>query len=275
MKCISPLTLKTHDKVENVTLFKTVPCGKCNYCLQKKRAEWSFRLLQEYKQADSAVFLTMTYAEDSMPVNDCGYPQLVKRDVQLFTKRLRKASGDVQLRYYTVGEYGTKTLRPHYHSIMFNVPPNVLKRIQTFWPYGHIHVGTVTPASIHYTTKYVINRHGDFQTRSQPFSLMSKRPGIGSSYLHTHKHWHINGMRTHTMVNGVPAALPRYYKDKFFTPAQRARLSAEFLELSVEQYNAEIERLSKYHHDPYAYYDEVRSFNHDQVTNKVNALNKI
>jgi len=158
---------------------------------------------------------------------------------------------------------------------MFNVPPSLPSDISDCWTIGHIHAGTVTPASIHYVTKYVVNRHGDFGTRALPFSLMSKRPGIGSNYLHTHKHWHIEGMRMHTMVNGIPALLPRFYKDKFFTPAQRERMAADYLEVSDQKYTSEIERLSQYHQDPYAYYDEIRTFNHDQITSKINVLNKI
>jgi len=47
---------------------------------------------------------------------------LIKRDVQLFVKRLRKdqdARGLAKIRYYLVGEYGDQTKRPHYHAAIF------------------------------------------------------------------------------------------------------------------------------------------------------------
>jgi len=105
----------------------------------------------------------MTYDEDKLPYSGSGVPQLCKQDVVLFTKRLRKMQSqrfpDARgLRYYTVGEYGTQTHRPHYHSIMFNLQSDVLANLPNIWQNGLTYVGTVNIASIHYVTKYVINR---------------------------------------------------------------------------------------------------------------------
>lgn len=153
-QCIHPIQLGKNK----------VPCGKCNFCLQSKRADWSFRLANELKRAKTAVFLTITYDEANVPyvdAEDGPVQSLCMRDIQLFTKSLRQANAakvDWPLRYYTVGEYGTQTFRPHYHSIMFNLHFEVLKDVGKFWKKGHIQAGTVTPASIHYVTKYVINR---------------------------------------------------------------------------------------------------------------------
>lgn len=150
-----------------------VPCGKCNYCLQTKRADWSFRLIQELKVADSAHFLTMTYNEDELPRSDSGIPSLNKEHVQLFQKRLREVQrraypGSTNLRYYTVGEYGTRTLRPHYHSILFNLQGKLLPQITDIWSHGGVFVGDVTGASIHYVTKYVINRTVEIDSDLEP-----------------------------------------------------------------------------------------------------------
>lgn len=155
MRCISPLTLRISGKRV------VVPCNKCNYCLETKRADWSFRLSQELKKASSALFLTLTYEDTQLPINSVGLPELNMRHVQLFKKRLRFECSPFtksSLRYYTVGEYGTKTMRPHYHSIIFNIPPAKFDSIERIWSHGNVHRGSVTPASIHYVTKYVINR---------------------------------------------------------------------------------------------------------------------
>lgn len=75
--------------------------------------------------------------------------------------QLRRFPDSPNLRYYTVGEYGTQTHRPHYHSIMFNMQPQLLRELPEIWGQGITHHGTVTQASIHYVTKYVIEKEVD------------------------------------------------------------------------------------------------------------------
>lgn len=255
-----------------------VPCGKCNYCLGNKRADWTFRVLNELKTASTAVFLTMTYDDDHVQYDETsGEQTLCKRHMQLFTKSLRKAQAKIstdKLRYYSVGEYGTETSRPHYHSIMFNLDDSIVRRIQTYWPHGHVDVDQVTHGSVHYVTKYVINRTGDYSGRQKPFALISSKPGLGSNYLKTHTQWHLDEKRTYTQLLGETQRLPRYYKDKIFTPAVRARLAAEGIKLSDEAYHKELDRLRKYHTDPASYIEESARYIHDNITKKINDKNK-
>lgn len=168
MRCISPVFIKDkflrHDR-KGVN----VPCGKCNYCLATKRSQWSLRLRRELWKCDSAVFLTLTYSEDHIPINSLGLPELRKDEFQKFMKRLRKAAKKSKLRYYAVGEYGSKTERPHYHVILFNLPLDDFRVVEKAWPVGHCHFGTVTDASIHYVTKYVIQKEIKYEGREPPF----------------------------------------------------------------------------------------------------------
>lgn len=271
MRCISPLLIRTNGRRD------FVPCGKCNYCLETKRNDWSFRLAQEQKVSHTAAFLTLTY--DNTPVSDSGVSTLVKRDLQLFTKRLRKFNSEQcpwPLRYYSVGEYGTNgTNRAHYHSIMFNIARPLLPKIKDIWGLGMVKVGTVEPASIHYVTKYVINRPGEYQGREPPFAMMSKRPGIGSNYTDSHKKWHRADMRNFTQVNGQVGRLPRYYKEKFFNELERQKLAVESIEHANTQYWEILDALSKHHPDPAAYYDERIRDGHEKVTSKINDKNKL
>lgn len=269
-----------------------VPCGKCNFCLETKRADWTFRLLQEMRRASSAHFLTITYAEqgtdkpdangeivgkfDGPPLSGSGQPQVCKIDVQNFTKRLRKEQAQVSketLRYYTCAEYGTKTERPHYHSIMFNLSFGVVPNIPFIWGKGHVHVGTVTPASIHYVTKYCINKEVPYPGREPPFALMSRRPGIGSNYIETHKQWHVQGKRNYVQVNGIKGRIPRYYKDQLFSKPMRERLAAESIELGDIAYSEEVSEISRFHDDPYYYFDERVRNDHESIASKVNQHN--
>lgn len=50
------------------------------------------------------------------------YALLYYRDIQLFLKRLRKYINkhfNEKIRFYIIGEYGTKSLRPHWHCLLF------------------------------------------------------------------------------------------------------------------------------------------------------------
>lgn len=245
--CIAPITLRRSGKID------TVPCGRCLFCLQKKRADWSFRLYHEMRDCDSAYFLTLTYNDENLIYsgNDEN-AVLSKEHLQLFKKRLRKANSKFvksrgisgkSIRYYSVGEYGTVTNRPHYHSIIFNVHPQVIARLQDIWQLGNVMVGSVTPASIHYVTKYVINRYSDVKGREPPFAVMSRRPGLGSNYLIKMKAWHRDDMRNYAINAGVKQRLPRYYKDKIFTQFERQLMAIESIAASDKLYYDAVQTL--------------------------------
>lgn len=226
MRCVSPINLKVKAGRVNV------PCGRCHACLSNKRNEWTFRLLQELKSSSSCYFLTFTYSNENLTFID-DFPQLVKRDVQLFLKRLRqeqKKVSDDSIRYYIVGEYGTRTKRPHYHAIMFNLFPALLDKITEIWALGSVHQGIGQIASIHYTTKYVIQKpkeKEDDRVIQKPFALISNKPGIGAGYMRTHGQWHKDNEDPTTKVNGVIGRLPRYYREKLFSKSQKEKFASE------------------------------------------------
>lgn len=267
MKCLHPLTLSLDGRRQ------FVPCGKCNYCLEARRAEWSIRLRSELRHSSNAHFITLTYSDDRLPVGDP--PPVVKDDLQKFIKRLRKLQsgyGEEKLRYYAVGEYGSKFGRPHYHVLMFNMRNDVAERITDVWDKGIVDVGTVTGASIHYVAKYHVNRFGDFGDRAPPFCLMSRKPGIGAGYFETHAEWHMYSDRLYTVIDGYHRALPRYYKTKIF---ENRIVEVEIPESERAKYLKEIERLKKFHEDPHAYYNEMRKVAHDKVKHKSNQFDKL
>lgn len=197
-----------------------VPCGKCIACLQNKRAEWTFRLYQELKVSKSARFITLTYDDDNIPEDG----KINYDDVNLFLKRLRhfmkEDDLDYRLRYYMVGEYGTRTQRPHYHGIMFNIPEKTNQKIDKIWKKGHTMSGTVTPASIHYVTGYTIKSPKNFHLKTRAW--MSRKPGIGYRYLEKTKKYHSDGQVFHvTKDDGIKQGIPRYFRDKIFDKYER------------------------------------------------------
>nr|QJB18926.1 MAG: replication initiator protein [Microvirus sp.] len=212
----------------------SVPCGKCIICLGNRREHWSFRLEQEYLICCSAFFITLTYDDDNLP-QTFGVPCLNKSDLILFIKRLRQYNtrerekyeslGKVpknslkrqNFKYYACGEYGTENTRPHYHLILFNMnswidKDSMYKITESTWNKGLVHIGTVTPASITYVAKYLVNSFED-KYDVPPFSIMSK--GIGLSYILDKKEWFEN-TDSNCIVDrgGIRKSLPRYFKAK-------------------------------------------------------------
>lgn len=201
----------------------SVPCGRCPFCLATRRSDWSTRLEYESKLWVHKHFVTLTYADAHLYFRN-GMSQLRKSDLQLYFKKLRKAG--YRLRYYAVGEYGSRTFRPHYHILLFgNIPERVLREK---WDKGMVHIGQVTQASIAYCLKYVINgwakgmRHG----RVPPFATMSRKPGLGANYLSPAMlAWHKSDRKNYVLIDGEKRHLPRYYKLKIFSAIDRVRIA--------------------------------------------------
>lgn len=207
MRCPSPRFVWPQGKVI------AVPCGKCLFCLQNKRNDWAMRLMQEHRYSDGAMFITLTYNEKFRPEHGVS-----KRHLQLFLKRLRKKVS--HLRYYAVGEYGTKTLRPHYHAILFNCSDDAF--VRAAWSLngraiGIVDIGKVNEASIRYVTKYVIQKGNVLEGQNPPFALMSRGYGLGGRYLSDAMvAWHREDDRMYTIQYGQKNRLPRFYKDKIW-----------------------------------------------------------
>lgn len=231
-----------------------VPCGYCPLCRARRVSGWSFRLMQQLKVADSAYFITLTYDDNSIPIEKTGYMGLRKRDLQLFFKRLRKSHVEYErdlrdigrmrsdyesksIKYFAVGEYGERSMRPHYHLILFNAR---IQLIQDAWAlldkktgeirhFGEIHYGDergVCEQSIGYCMKYIskpakipMHRNDD---REREFSLKSK--GLGVNYLTDEMlQWHLADIaRMYCNIEGgKKISMPRYYKDKIYSDQQR------------------------------------------------------
>jgi hypothetical protein len=227
-KCITPFHVK--DKFTGDYI--PVPCSKCPPCKKRRTSSWSFRLVKEGERSQSALFVTLTYNTEVVPITKNGFMNLEKADVQKFMKRLRKLSNE-KLKYYVCGEYGTKRMRPHYHLIIFNADKEKVEQAWTLdrRPLGQIYIGDVNEASIGYTLKYMTKKgkipmhYND--DRQKEFSLMSK--GLGSNYL-TEKmlKWHKDNTEERMYCNikgNKKIAMPRYYKDKIYNEFDKIRIS--------------------------------------------------
>lgn len=257
MKCISPIRIKQNDQ------FHTVPCGKCVFCRNRKRQEWTFRIEQELKVSTTAFFITLTYDEDHIPITENGETTLIKSDLQKYHKRLRKAlckyESRPKMRYYAVGEYGSKSHRAHYHTITFNVPVEIIRNLDKYWTYGNIHVGTVNSDSIGYVTKYLITEQElDYTDRQRPFAMMSTKPPLGVSYLEkTHK-FHKNHKAKYVIRKGKKTRMPRFYSDRIFNKVEKEIIALKEVEQHDKKQKEEIQKLEKYGYENPEYELELR-----------------
>lgn len=282
MWCISPISVPRpggwgpRDRI-------TVPCAKCVACLATARSAWSFRLTQEMKKSLTSYFLTLTYENEA--TNVC------KKDIQDFIKRLRSnlARGYLRdgvkigpyptnLRYYFTSEYGPTTHRPHYHGVIFGLPPEPANIVNDSWGKGFIQVGTVTPASIAYVTKYCITKNDAPEGREKCFSLQSSNPGLGCNYLDGQqiKDYHQKGLRFITILpGGIKQTLPRYFKEKLFTPLQKKRYAKQQIILADLAEDRENRRVSSLGEDPITYSQRRTEQFIKTVTNRITKNSKL
>lgn len=207
-----------------------VPCGKCLNCRIQKSKEWALRCVLELPYWDNAIFCTLTYNDENLPPNG----SLMKKDLQLFFKRLRRSLEPLEIKYFASGEYGEGNLllpRPHYHCIIFGIGLNTsdydetLKCYRSFnrcvenaWTYGNVFNGVVTYNSARYTAEYVFKKYsGKLKEqeylstgREVPFQVQSN--GIGLNFFNEWS-W-LLFKRGYITFQGVNHALPRYFSDK-------------------------------------------------------------
>nr|WAE43808.1 MAG: replication initiator protein [Microviridae sp.] len=213
----------------------TFPCGRCPQCLMRNTNSWSFRILQEIRDANYVMWIRLSYDDLHLPRSPLGFATLSKPDIQNFCKRWRKNSikylkdNHLEVRpmkYYLCGEYGSKFKRPHYHVIAINFVENALYKS---WldddkrPIGEIYIDPrpLNGAAIGYTVGYMKkqrgHRFGNKDDRQKEFAHMSKKMGL--QYLTPEIiAYHMNDLsRSYvTLPGGVRSALPRYYAEKLF-----------------------------------------------------------
>lgn len=206
----------------------SVPCGQCVGCRLERSRQWAVRCMHEASLFDENCFITLTYSDDNLPYNG----SLVKRDFQLFMKRLREKYSDKKIRFYYCGEYGEKLGRPHYHALLFNHDFDdkiyfkdcnghklyISDALSGLWTFGFSSVGSVTFETAAYVARYVMKKvTGDaaevhYSGKTPEYTDMSRRPGIGCEWFQKFagdlKHGKV-------VVNGVESALPVYYRGLF------------------------------------------------------------
>ena len=236
-----------------LTEFVEIPCGQCIECRLQRSRRWADRCMLELGYHESSYFLTLTYDNEHIPKNplidyETGeiYAEnatLVKKDLQDFMKRLRRAyeykGYENKLRFFACGEYGSQTLRPHFHIIVFGLKLDDLtlyKRnfngdnlynsafISKLWKNGFSVVGDVTWESCAYVARYIMKKHlgkdsefYDIYNIEPEFTLMSRKPGIARQYYDEHKDelFYQDFVSIPTKDGGKQIFPPPYYEKLF------------------------------------------------------------
>ncbi len=163
----------------------TIPlsCGGCLPCRIKQTSLWKSRQILESYTHDDNSFVTLTYSDENLPEGGNLEPDHLKN----FIKRLRKALEPSKIRFYAVGEYGEKSVRPHFHLSIFGMSQFDAGIVEKKWGLGHTLTAEFTPATAAYVCGYIVTKWKN-KIRPDPrlgnltpeFNRQSNRPGIGA-----------------------------------------------------------------------------------------------
>lgn len=244
--------LKKTDIPHNATgaLYENLiklPCGNCIGCREDRAKTWAIRCVHEASLYEKNCFITLTFNDEHLNPKST----LVKKDFQLFIKRLRKKYG-AGIRYYHCGEYGSQLGRPHHHACLFNFDFPLRSKenpggkylwkesangnlyrssdLEALWsdpntgkPYGFASIGSVTFESAAYVARYIAKKiNGEmapdhYQGRLPEYTTMSRRPGIGKNWF---KKYHASDVQLayregFITMNGKTYKIPKYYDQNF------------------------------------------------------------
>lgn len=175
--CINPM------KIADVGF---VACRQCWQCRETKIDDWVGRCVAETKSATAAHVVTLTYGRDESTdsPDHIKATVLTYSDIQKYLYHLR-ADG-FPVRYFVVGEYGSKKGRAHWHIILFwqaDWPDHEIRKnfMQKHWKHGWSFWDVATASSVRYACKYLLKDPQDDSLQGWG-PMMSKYPPLGHDY---------------------------------------------------------------------------------------------
>ena len=186
MPCLSPLVITVKKRGHVGKSFFKVPCRQCMCCRLKKvqslRMMSDLYLYDRYMNGQGASFVTLTYADNFMPVNSFGVPTLLKSDLQNFNKRLRSYLSyngiNLPYKFIACGEYGDKLCRPHYHLILLGITkPLADEFVPKAWNFvenGISDIGSLARGGLNYVLKYCTKTQLGTNSSAKGFVIPSK-----------------------------------------------------------------------------------------------------
>lgn len=145
--CLTPIEITRELAGRKYT--QVVPCGKCIQCKTKDQNEYVQRCINAANEDGQVWFVTLTYNNESVPVNEEGeliedtgevisYLSLDREDIKKWKKRVkiryeRRYGKKLELKYIICGEYGPRTHRPHYHGMFFGLDKDAARMLEEDW----------------------------------------------------------------------------------------------------------------------------------------------
>lgn len=301
-------TDSVHAYADSLDDWIQIPCGQCVECRLQRSRQWADRCMLELQYHKESYFVTLTYDDAHLPKNEIidaetgeivPVATLVKKDLSAFIKRVRRYQeyeGYTQpIRFYGCGEYGSETMRPHFHVILFGLHlptegfhlyrqnfngDNLYNHdfLDKCWKNGYSVVGAVTWQSCAYVARYIMKKQLGKDAKNwysdrgiEPeFTLMSRRPGIARDYYDDHKDEIFNqDFITVPTHEGAKRIYPPRYFEKLFDvdyPSDLVDARKEFRkESAIQATDLEISKTSL----DYLDYLKVKEYN---IDNKLKAL---
>lgn len=252
-------------------MYIKVPCGKCEACVRNRASQWFVRLLMQQRYSGNSVFVTLTYDDQHLPyrVTDDGVllADVCREDIRHYHARLRKSLGvkSQKLKYFLISEYGPNPSngwlhRPHYHAIYFNLDTEDYPKVERAWRCGFIQFGELCEERIRYVSGYVTEKLFLPPDVERTFSFISN--GIGLDYVENYREFHKNRIdRFFVPVDGRKEVMPRYYKERLYSDAQRAIFELDCAARAERKFDndlracgGDVDKLAERYHDQRANY---------------------
>ena len=174
-------------------------CSRCSGCQSRKKLIWANKIDLERLGWDHSHFITLTYDDEHLNYVDAPtraepgrkLPTVSRRDIDLFTRRLsvnlKRAGFKDRYAWYLCAEYGTRTLRPHYHMVLFTTYSfdQISDLVHSSWSHGFVHFGPdgVRVGASSYVSDYLVKKSvRDEQLapeQEREFHRYSRRPALG------------------------------------------------------------------------------------------------
>lgn len=211
--CVSPRLVRVKGCKYQ---YMIVPCRKCVECLKQEQNDWMVRLVEEFRNFDKVLFITLTYREETIPKvydqNGEFRYSCCKKHVQNWLKRYRireeRAGYSEPWKYFVASEYSPiahNHWRAHYHLLIYGKSPTRFwsalcewREMYGFFKYDLVVSGERSSVNVsRYVSKYCCKgkfekpvwEFGDaLHHPEKPFRLVSK--GLGSSYCDRMRSFH-------------------------------------------------------------------------------------